>query len=188
MGISPGIQELRVPLAVNLKTTIIFRVAHGPDGWRSSSFAQGPTFLWDQPISPDSRAFDTSAESIRAAAAPLLRRLKKTIKQARVRERVITQLQSFLDALPPESPVPATSAENQAQTETPQPSLPVVPCPPKSAKKTPKKSTPKAPKATPQASPEPPSKSRRRTSLLKRTSISASTRGRSIRSSRLVRP
>lgn len=178
MDISRDIQELRVPLAVNLKTTIIFRVAYEPDGWRSSSFAQGPTFLWDQPISPDSRAYGTCAESIRAAAAALIRLLKKTLKQARVRERVITQLQNFLDALPPESPAPAAVAENHGQTDTPQPSLPVVPGPSNTSKMATKKSTPKARKAINQASPEPPQKSRRRfrRTLLKKTNISVNTK------------
>ena len=184
MDLSLDIQELRVPLAVNLKTTIIFRVANGPDGWRSSYYAQGPTFLWDQSISPESRAYATSAESLRAESTALMRRLKKTIKQARVRERVTTQLQSFLDALPPENPAPAAVAENHDQTDTPQSSLPVVPSSPTVAKKTPKKSTPKTSKGSPQASSDPPPKPRRRhrTSLLKKTSISASTRGRSLRS------
>ncbi|HQG93117.1 MAG TPA: hypothetical protein PLN27_15785 [Acidobacteriota bacterium] len=188
MDISPDIQELRVPLAVNLKTTIIFRIAQGPDGWRSNYYAQGPAFLWDQSISLESRAYGTSTEALRAEAASLIQSLKKTIKQSRVRERVITQLQNFLDALPSESPAPAAVAENHDQTDTPQPSFPVVSGPSHTSKKTPNKSTPKAPKVSTQVSSEPPPKPRRRrrTSLLKKTSISASTKIRPRRLGRLV--
>ena len=190
MEISRNIQELRVPLAVNLKTTIIFRIANGPDGWRASSFAQGPAFLWDQSIATVSPAYGTSAEALRVEAAAMIRRLKKTIKQARVRERVLIQLQIFIDALPHEYLAPANETEIPHQTGALQPSQSVVPSPPTVAKKTPEKHTPKAPKASTQASSEPLQKSRRRlrTTLLKKTSISASTRVRSLRSSRSVKP
>lgn len=190
MDISRDIQELRVPLAINLKTTIIFRITNGSDGWRSSSFAQGPNFLWDQSISRESRKYSTCAEAVRVEADELIVRLQKTIKQARVRERVIAQVQTFLDTLPLECPAPAAAAENQAQSDTPQPLPPVVPRSPTATKKTPPKSASKTPRASTQVRAEPPPKPRRRlrASLLKKTSISTSKRGRPLRSSRSVRP